>query len=101
MVDLIYHVTTKQEWNEALQKGYYEAASLQLEGFIHCSKPEQVNGVLERYFKNKTRLIKLVIDTAKLQHELKYELAPSINEEFPHVFGVINVDAVIDVVEIN
>jgi uncharacterized protein (DUF952 family) len=36
-----------------------------------------------------------VIDTTRLKPELKYELAPSVNEEFPHVFGPINADAVI------
>ncbi len=100
-MELIYHVTSKQEWKIAKQNGFFEAPSLKIEGFIHCSQAQQVQGVLERYYKGKTDLVKLVIDTTKLTHELKYELAPSVNEEFPHVFGVINVDAVIDVVEIN
>ena len=100
-MQLIYHVTTKQEWNIALQKGFYEAASLAVEGFVHCSKAEQVAGVLERYFKGKTNLVKLVIDINKLTSKLQYDFSPSVNEEFPHVYGTINVDAVIDVVEIN
>ncbi len=100
-MSLIYHVTSKQEWNAAKQYGFFEAPSLKIEGFIHCSKAQQVQGVLERYYRGKTDLVKLVIDTTKLVHELKYELAPSVNEEFPHVFGTINLDAVIDVVEIN
>jgi len=100
-VSLIYHVTSKNEWELAKQNGFFEAPSLKLEGFIHCSQAQQVQGVLERYYKGKTDLVKLVIDTTKLINELKYELAPSVNEEFPHVFGTINLDAVIDVVEIN
>ena len=54
-----------------------------------------MKGVLERYYKGKADLVKLVIDTTRLKPELKYELAPSVNEEFPHVFGPINADAVI------
>ncbi len=96
----IYHVTTAAEWELTQQKGYYEAPSLQAEGFIHCSKEEQVGPVLERYFADKTGLVKLVIDPAKLTHELKFEFSPSVNEEFPHVFGVINIDAVIQVQDI-
>jgi len=96
-MELIYHVTTKQEWETALQNGFYEASSLKPEGFIHCSNAEQVAGVLERYFKGRTDLVKLHIDISKLQHELKYELALSINEEFPHVYGIINIDAVIKI----
>ena len=101
MMEPIYHVTSKQEWELAKQNGFFEAPSLKIEGFIHCSQAQQVEGVLERYYKGKTDLVKLVIDTTKLIHKLKYELAPSVNQEFPHVFGVINLDAVIDVVEIN
>ena len=101
MQPIIYHVTTKKEWEIVQISGYYKATSLATEGFIHCSTAEQVNGVLERYFKGQTNLVKLVIDTSKLTPELKYELAPSINEYFPHVYGEINIDAVIDIVEID
>jgi uncharacterized protein (DUF952 family) len=100
MSNIIYHVTTKEEWIIAQVNDYYEASSLAIEGFIHCSTANQVQGVLERYFAGKTNLVKLVIDTTLLTNELKYELAPSINEEFPHVFGTINLDAVIEVVEL-
>jgi uncharacterized protein (DUF952 family) len=98
MPNIIYHVTTNEEWVIAQNKGFYEAPSLAIEGFIHCSTANQVQGVLERYFAGKNNLVKLVIDTIKLTHELKYELAPSVNQEFPHVFGTINLDAVIEVV---
>lgn len=97
-MNIIYHITTKKEWENALQAGFYEAASLPIEGFIHCSTEQQVAGVLERYFKDKTNLVKLVIDASKLSNKLVYELAPSINQEFPHVYGCINVDAVIEVI---
>jgi uncharacterized protein (DUF952 family) len=96
MSHIIYHITTAKEWQEAKEKNYYEAPSLQSEGFIHCSKAEQVQGILERYFKGKTALVKLTIDTTKLAHKLQYNFSPSTNEEFPHVYGVINVEAVIE-----
>ena len=94
---MIYHVVTTQNWQKALQQGFYEAASLAAEGFIHASKAEQVAGVLERYYKNQVDLLLLHIDETKLTATLKYELAPSINEEFPHIFGKLNLDAVIKI----
>ena len=94
---MIYHVVTTQNWQKALQQGFYEAASLAAEGFIHASKAEQVAGVLERYYKNQVNLLLLHIDETKLIATLKYELAPSINEEFPHIFGRLNLDAVIKI----
>ena len=78
-----------------MQQGFYEADSLALEGFIHTSKAEQVQGVLNRYYKNQTDLLLLHIDETKLTALLKYELAPSVNEEFPHIYGSLNLDAVV------
>ncbi|MBC7889498.1 MAG: DUF952 domain-containing protein [Ferruginibacter sp.] len=92
---MIYHVVTKNRWQTALQQGYYEADSLAIEGFIHASKAAQVKGVLDRYYQNQQGLILLHIDETKLTAELKYELAPSVNEEFPHIFGRLNTAAVI------
>lgn len=93
---MIYHVTTKAAWEQALQNGFYETASLQTEGFIHNSTQQQVSGVLDRYYKNANDLLLLHIDESKLTSPLKYELAPSVNEEFPHIFGPINLDAVVE-----
>ncbi len=98
---IIYHVTTAAEWNAAKENGYYETPSLKEEGFIHCSQENQVAGVLERYFAGKTDLVKLVIDTDKLTSRFVFEWSPSSEDTFPHVYGTINVDAVVDVVAIN
>lgn len=92
---MIYHVTTKEAWEQALRDGTYQTDSLSTEGFIHNSTLEQVPGVLARYYKNKTGLLLLHIDESLLTSTLKYELAPSVNEMFPHIFGPINLGAVI------
>ena len=97
---MIYHVSTAEEWQNARQQGFYKAGSLEIEGFIHCSKVEQVAGVLERYYKDQTGLLLLHIDESKLTAPLKYELAPSVNEEFPHIYGRLNLEAVVEVEEL-
>lgn len=94
---MIYHVTKKQDWAAAVAKGAFEAPSLFTEGFIHNSTKEQVSGVLQRYYRNETDLVLLHIDETLLTAPLKYELAPSINEMFPHIFGPININAVVNV----
>jgi uncharacterized protein (DUF952 family) len=91
---MIYHVVTRSDWQKALEMNYYEAASLANEGFIHCSLAVQVKGVLERYYKNQSDLLLLHIDESKLTAPLKFELAPSIHEDFPHIYGRLNLDAV-------
>jgi uncharacterized protein (DUF952 family) len=94
---IIYHVTTEADWKQAQENGFYESPSLKNEGFIHCSQEEQVAGVLERYFADKTNLVKLVIDTDKLTSQFIYEWSPSTTDTFPHVYGPINLDAVVKV----
>lgn len=97
---IIYHVTTAAEWKAAQQKGAYESPSLPKEGFIHCSQEEQVAGVLQRYFPGKKDLVKLVIDTDKLKSPFIYEWSPSTTDTFPHVYGPVNLEAVIEVVSL-
>jgi uncharacterized protein (DUF952 family) len=94
---LIYHVTTQQAWNEALSKGFYESASLKSEGFIHCSEEHQLAGVLERYFEGQAGLVKLAIDPDKLTSKLVFDWSPSMADTFPHIYGTINLDAVMSV----
>jgi uncharacterized protein (DUF952 family) len=95
---IIYHVTTAAEWNAAKENGFYEAPSLQDEGFIHCSQDHQVGGVLERYYAGKTDLVKLVIDTDKLTSKFVFDWSPSTQDTFPHVYGTINTGAVTEVI---
>lgn len=97
---IIFHVTTRAEWEQAKSEGAYKAPSLALEHFIHCSKAEQVEGVLQRYFKGMKDLVRLTIDTGLLTSPWQFDLAPSINEEFPHVYGPINIDAVTEVIPV-
>lgn len=97
---VIYHITTAEEWNNAKSTGAYESASLKEEGFIHCAQDNQVEGVLERYFSGQTGLVKLVIDTDRLSSRFVFDWSPSTQDTFPHVYGPINTEAVIEVVAI-
>ncbi len=97
---IIYHVTTAAEWKDAKEKNYYEAPSLKTEGFIHCSSQHQVAGVLERYFEGKTGLVKLVIDTGRLTSNYVEEWSKASMDTFPHIYGPINIDAVIDIIAV-
>lgn len=94
---MIYHVLKKNDWENALQQGVYKPVSLSTEGFIHASKATQVAGVLQRYFKNEKDLLLLHIDEHALLEPFTYEFSESVNDEFPHIFGPMNLDAVINV----
>lgn len=92
----IYHITTAAAWEKSQLEGAYIADSLATEGFIHCSTADQVAGVLDRYYKGQTGLVKLTIDKSKVTSPLIFELATSINEVFPHIHGPINLSAIIN-----
>jgi uncharacterized protein (DUF952 family) len=94
---MIYHVVNQPNWQKAVEQGFYEAPSLSAEGFIHACKKEQVQGVIDRYYKNQFNLLLLHIDEDKLKVAPIFEMAPSVNEVFPHIYGKINLDAVVDI----
>ena len=89
----IYHVVLPEVWDEWKDRSYYEAPSLESEGFIHCSFEDQLAGVLKRYYSGVQRVVILTIDSTKLHSKLVAE--PSTNDEmYPHIYGPINLDAV-------
>jgi uncharacterized protein (DUF952 family) len=97
---MIYHVVTKKNWQAALAQGWYEADSLSQEGFIHACKKHQADGVLERYYVGVQNLLLLHIDETRLTAPLKYEMSPTVSEEFPHIYGAINIEAVVKITDL-
>ena len=98
VVSEIEHVTTRAAWESAVAAGEYRGDSLAAEGFIHCCTPDQSAGVCERYFRGKTGLVVLKIDAEGLKAPLTWEKAPGSDEMFPHLYGALNLDAVVGVV---
>lgn len=95
-MNLIYHIVPAKDWAKYETQPEYEAGSLQTEGFIHLSEEHQVAGVLERYYQNVPDLVVLHVDADRLTHELKYERSTN-DEEFPHLYGPLNTDAVVKI----
>jgi len=96
---LIFHIATPQDFENAKQTGQYTHKSLAIENFIHCSLAHQIDGVLQRYYKGIRPLLMLSIDTQKLTSKLIFEMA-TIGEEFPHIYGTINMEAIVEIKEI-
>lgn len=97
---IIYHIVLPEVWENYESLPFYEAESLQTEKFIHCSFAGQLDGVLERYYKGVEKVLVLSIDTDKLSAKLVHE--PSTNNEiYPHIYGKINIDSIVEVSERN
>lgn len=99
--EYIYHVTTLKEWEQAQQLNEYKPKDYEQDGFMHCSIERQIPGVLDRFYKGQSGLIKLKIEKAKVQRPVLFELAQDLNELFPHIYGPLNLDAVVEVITIN
>ncbi len=96
--ELIYHIASEKTWLDALEFGEYLHPSLGSEGFIHCSTRSQVVSTANRYFHGQDGLVLLAIDPALTAAEIRYE--PSGGEDFPHLYGPLNLDAVVEVIRL-
>jgi uncharacterized protein (DUF952 family) len=95
---LIYHVTLPSNWERFQGRPSYQAESLYDEGFIHCSYANQLPGVLKRYYSNAKKVMILTIDTEKLKSRLVEEKSTN-DEVYPHIYGRLNHNAVVNVEE--
>jgi uncharacterized protein (DUF952 family) len=94
----IFHIAIPEDWENANDETYYYAKSLQTEGFIHCSFSDQLEGVIDRYYRGFGRVLILRIETEHLDAPLVVE--PSTGREpYPHIYGPLLRSAVAEVIE--
>ncbi len=98
---LIFHIAEPDEWQRALADGAYTTSTrgrtLAEEGFLHCSRFEQVATVLDAAYDNVDGPLRLLaIDTAKLASPLRLNDVPKAGDVYPHICGPLNVSAVVD-----
>jgi uncharacterized protein (DUF952 family) len=98
-METILHITRREDWETAVTNPPYRPDSLATEDFIHCSTKEQVLKPANEMFHGQTGLVLLVIDSTKVQADIIYEDCYESGQEFPHVYGPLNVDAVVSVVD--
>ena len=97
--NLIVHLCHRRDWEQAQQTGVFHSASLKNEGFIHCSQPEQLPEVANRFYRGLPDMALLWLDPDKVSAEIRWESADGI--QFPHIYGPINLEAVNYVTSMN
>jgi uncharacterized protein (DUF952 family) len=99
----IYHVATAADWVAAQASGSYTTSTygvtLEQEGFLHASRADQWEAVLDRFYADVTEpLVLLEIETDLLDVPLVEEpTAPGMDETYPHVYGPLRPEAVVGV----
>jgi len=95
MTAFIYHITRRDSWEAAKKDGLYRADSLESQGFIHCSKADQLMRVANTFYAKENDLVILAIDPASLTSEVRWEPGTDkADEMFPHIYGAIEMNAV-------
>ncbi len=92
---IIYHMTNAAAWASAQARGSYTADSLASEGFIHCSKPDQIVATANRFYAGQRGLLLLAIDPSRVAAEIHIENLTGGSELYPHIYGPLNLNAVV------
>lgn len=93
----IYHISNQSDWDSQADSIEYSLKSLDVEGFIHCSKFEQIPATLKRFFAEHEDILIFKIDTKRLASSLIYEASSDGSGFFPHAFGPINKSSIIEI----
>lgn len=98
--DLLFHITTREEWKSHQNQGNYEPESLDAEGFIHCSTGDQLEETANRIFSGNDKILLLVIDVSTMRESIKYEKDDETGQTFPHIYGPLHTNAIIDKIDV-
>jgi uncharacterized protein (DUF952 family) len=104
-VTVIVHLTSELAWERAAAAGELRVESLDEEGFVHCSTPDQIVEVATRFYDHQADLLLLYLEVDRLTAPVRWEppthpdgsAQAEDHDLFPHVYGVINLDAVVHV----
>lgn len=97
---MLHHIALVSDWEAARAAGDYRIStigrSLAEEGFVHTSFAHQVAGVAARFYGDVTEpLVLLRIDETLLTSPWRVDPVPGAPEGFPHVYGPVDVAAVV------
>lgn len=99
MTGIIYHMLPAARWAAQPQGRPYVGDSLAGEGFIHCTaEPERLVAVANAFYRTVPGPhVILCIRAQAVTAEVRWE--PADGHRFPHIYGPLNLDAVVGVLE--
>lgn len=98
--DSIYHICSRDEWEQGKAAGRYVGSSQDIaDGFIHCSGPQQLAASAAKHRAGQDGLLLVALDPGLLGAALRWEPARG-GQLFPHIYGPMAFDAVIAVTDL-
>lgn len=89
----IYHLMREADWEKFIEKGVHKPASLQSEGFIHCSLKEQVLESATKHYAEDEIVVVAQILVKPVKPILKWEVSRG-GALFPHLYGPLELENV-------
>jgi uncharacterized protein (DUF952 family) len=98
----LYHLALAGDWETARagETGYRTSTlgqDLADVGYIHCSYGDQVRRIADLVYRGRDDVLLLTIDQGRLTSRVVDEPADGLDDEFPHIYGPLNIDAVVDI----
>ena len=95
----LVHLAERSSWESGRGSDRYLPEAFSADGFIHLSALYQVLTPANNYYRGRDDLVAVVLDTRELGDALVWENGTGTAEFFPHLYGAIARDAVVDEVE--
>jgi uncharacterized protein (DUF952 family) len=94
----IYKMLTLQEWQEFQDNQIFDGSELDIkDGFIHMSFAEQIDGIRQKFFKEISPVVLLSLDTQKFDASFfKVEANKPNGNQYPHYYGQLNIEMVVE-----
>jgi uncharacterized protein (DUF952 family) len=98
---VILHLAVRSDWETAKLTGEYiwstRGVTVAHEGYTHCSFESQWRSVRDRFYADLSddELVLLEIDESLLSSKVVVERLGAAPEAFPHIYGCVEISAVI------
>ena len=93
--EFVYRLASGREWFIAEETGVVPGRDIDhRDGYLHLSRRHQVLPTADKHFADADDLLALEIPFATVADLIRFELAPSRGEEFPHLYGALRAEHV-------
>jgi len=90
----LYHAASSTDWAHR-SATHYQPATYEAEGFIHFSSASQLLTPLHGFYRGRSDLILLTVDSSKFEVAVIWEDLYGGGEKFPHLYCPLNIPAIV------
>lgn len=98
---IIIHCLKKSVYESIKDQDFYGEDLIEKDGFIHASEFKTFIYVAPAFNDVEEELLFLCIETEKVKPEIKWEVGDSRGTKYPHIYGALNMDAIVSVMPYN